>query len=291
MKRLLSSRGLFLLGFLILVASNIVVLSGVASNKYGEPESQVTLTERELQLPYKIHQENSGLALRLTWRALGKIDNHGSYSDWRSPAWLSEKKLEELEFDINDFLRSNGDTTSYKQAIPKEVYIVLENDGESYREALKRAEVALDRENNSVQLNPGNKKLRTSFESAKKRLEDERISESRLFAIDAGLDPIELRKKYGDRTRFIIVKGLVKIRYIHNKNKKEAFGYISRLSVASIYVPLKHRQIFDSILAQNKFGKKHSGPPRYDATIAYGKRLESYIISVEERSADRDKMR
>jgi hypothetical protein len=284
MRILLSSRGLFTLGFIILVATNIVVLSGVASNRSGEPESQTTLTERELQLPYQVHEENSGLALRLTWRTLGKVEDYKNYSDWRSPDWFSAEKLEELGFNINDHLSSNGNTTSYKQPIPKEVFIVLENDGESYREAVKRAEAALEREERSFKLNPGDKRLRDNFERAEKRLKRERIAETRLFAIDAGLDPGKLREKYGDRTRFIITKGLVKPRYNYNKNKKKVFGYISRLSVASIYVPLKHRQIFDSILARDKSRKKDLGSPRFEVKLAYGKRLEPWIMSV--RSMD-----
>lgn len=281
MKILLSSRGLFSLGFIVLVATNIVVLSGVASNRSGEPESQIILTERELQLPYQVHEENSGLALRLTWRALGKVEDYNNYSDWRTPTWLSAKKLEELGFNINNYLSSVGNTTFYKQPIPKEVFIVLENDGEPYREAVKRAEVALDREESSFKLNPSDKRLRDNFERAEKRLKRERIKETRLFAIDAGLDPSELREKYREQSRFIITKGLIKARYDHDKNKKKVFGYISRLSVASIHVPLKHRQVFDSVLAQDKSKKNDFETPRFEVELAYGSRLEPWIVSVK----------
>jgi hypothetical protein len=73
MKILLSSRALFLLGFFMIVATNIVVLSGVASNRSGNPESEVILTERELQLPYKIHEENSGLTLSTSIHKFGYV--------------------------------------------------------------------------------------------------------------------------------------------------------------------------------------------------------------------------
>jgi hypothetical protein len=280
MKKLLSSRRLFSLGFLILVATNIVVLSGVVSNKSGEPEAQIILTERELQLPYQVHEENSGLALRLTWRALGKVEDYSTYSDWRTPAWLSAEELEALGFNINNYLSSVGNTTFYKQPIPKEVFIVLEIDGAPYREAVKRATVALQTEKSSFKLNPGDKRLRDNFERAEKRLKREHNEASRLFAIDAGLDASELRDQYGDKNRFLITKGLIEARYYHDKNKKKIFGYISRLSVASIHVPLKHRLIFDSIITQEKSKRNDFKKPRFEVKLAYGSRLEPWIVSV-----------
>jgi hypothetical protein len=276
MKILLSSRGLFALSFTILLATNIVVLSGVISNRSGAPEAQIMLTERELQLPYRVRKENTGLALRLAWRALGK-DN---YPGRRNPYWLNAEKLEDLGFNLNDDLSSNKNTTYYKRAIPKEVFIVLEINGESYSKAVKRAEVALEKEKGSLKLNPSDKRLRNKFEKAEKQLERERITETRLFAIDAGLDSNELREKYEDRTRFIITKGLVKPRYGYKMKGEEVFGYITNLSVASIYVPLKHRQIFDTLLAQGK-SKKNEASPRYKIELAYGSRLEPWIESVK----------
>jgi len=281
MKILLSSRGLFALGFVIIVATNIVVLSGVASNRSGEPESHITLTERELPLQYRVHEENSGMALRLAWRALGKVEDYNNYPDWRSPAWFSAEKLEELGFNIKDYLRSTGDKTFYKQPIPKEVFIVLENDGEPYGEALKRAELALEKKEGSFKLNPEDKSLRNKFERAEKRLKRERITETRLFAIDAGLDPKKLREKYSDRTRFIITQGLVKPRYNYNKKRKEVFGYVTKLSVAKIHVPLKYRDILDAIIAKEIYRKNEFGYPRYKVELVYGKRLEPWIVSIK----------
>jgi hypothetical protein len=76
---------------------------------------------------------------------------------------------------------------------------------------------------------------------------------------------------------------VIEARYNHNK-KKNAFGYISRLSVASIHVPLKHRQVFDSILARDKSRKNDFQSPRFEVTLAYGSRFEPWIVSV--RSMD-----
>lgn len=281
MKILLSSRGLFALGFVILVATNIVVLTGVASNRSGKHDAQIILTERELQLSYQRNKENSGLALRLAWQSLGKDEDRNNYIDSRSPVWLNAEKLKELGFNIDGYRDSKDDTNFYRQSIPKEVYIVLENDGEPYRSAVKRAEVALEKEGGLLKANPDDKMLRRNFERAEAKLKHVRITESRLFAIDAGLDPKKLRKQYANPARFIIAKGLVKQTYHVDNKEKEVVGYITKLSVDSIHVPLNYRKTFDTVLAQEKSKHNEFTPPRYRAELAYGSRLEPWIVSVE----------
>lgn len=277
MKILLSSRGLFLLGFFVLVVTNIVVISGVASNRSGEPESQITLTERELQLPYKIYKENSGLSLRLKWRTFSDKKN-GNYRSG-SPAWLNSQKLNSLGFNPSSNNNLDIDTSSLKRPIPKEVFIVLENNGEPYQQSVKRAEKTLEKEEILFKSNPDDERLLNNVERAKKILNRERIKESRLFAIDAGLEPDKLRKKYKDQNRFIITKGIIKARYTYNNDKK-IFAYVSRLSLKNIYVPLKHRKIFDSILNSSKSKINGIQPPRYEVKLAFGSRFEPWIMSV-----------
>lgn len=284
MKVLLSSRGLFAFGFVLLVVTNIVVLFGVASNRSGNHDAQIILTERELQLPYQtyqIHKENSGLSLRLDWRALGRDEDNSNYMDRRSPAWFNAEKLEELGFKINNNLSSKGNENFYRQSIPKEVFVVLENDGEPYRVAVKRAEVAFEKEGGLLKSNPEDKRLRGNLERSEEKLKHMRITESRLFAIDAGLDPKKLRNKYEDQTRFIIAKGLVKPTYHGDNKREEVVGYITKLSIENIHVPLNYRKIFDIVLAQEKSKHNEFVAPRYKVELVYGSRLEPWIMSVE----------
>lgn len=284
MKILLSPRGLFVLGFMVLAATNIIVLFGVASNRSGNHDSQIILTERELQLPYQtyqIHKENSGLSLRLDWRTLGKDEENINYMDRRSPAWFNAEKLEELGFKINDNLSSKGNKTYSRQSLPKEVFIVLENDGEPYRAAVKRVEVAFEKEDGLLKADPEDKRLRGNFERAEKKLKHMRITESRLYAVDAGLDPQKLRKKYEDQTRFIIAKGLVKPIYRGDNKGKEVVGNITKISIENIHVPLNYKKMFDVVLAQGKLKHNECTPPRYKVELAYGSRLEPWIMSVE----------
>ena len=59
----------FIAGMLLILLTNAVALLGVAYNRSGTPESRLTLSQRELQLPYGAMTEDSGLTLQIRWRA------------------------------------------------------------------------------------------------------------------------------------------------------------------------------------------------------------------------------
>lgn len=279
MKPPITRQGLFILAFVLVVAVNGIVLSGVAFNRSGTPEAEVILSERELPLPYRRHEENSGLALRLTWRTLGEEDDDRG---WRSsPAWLGAEKLQALGFDLRSDGNGDGDRRSAKTPLPRKVLIVLENDGPAYREAVRRAAIALREAEDLVRVNPDNEKIREQFEQAEKHLRRERLTASRLFAVDAGRDPAILRRAYGDRTRFIIARGLVKPTYRYEKNKTRVSGYISGLVVENIHVPLALRERLDDILGAQQSRRTDFAPPRYEVGLAYGRRFEPWVVSVK----------
>jgi hypothetical protein len=56
-------------GLALILLTNAVALLGVYQNRSGEPESMLTLTQRELQQPYGwgMARENSGISLRINW--------------------------------------------------------------------------------------------------------------------------------------------------------------------------------------------------------------------------------
>jgi len=278
MKIAISSRKLFLLAFLIVVITNIIVLSGVVFNRSAEPYREIILMERELTPQYRVHKDNSGLSLQLTWRVLD-INGHKGYSYYsRQPAWLNREKLEELGFNIiADYLNSDIDARLYKKPVAKEVFIVLENNGEAYQESLTRAQIYLEEKKVLLSSNSGDKRLNKNVKEAQRRLERERISKSRLFAIDAGIDSEWLREKYSDQTRFIIAKGLVEPRY--NYQKKGVTGYIKKLSVENIHVALKHRQLLDPVLLKNISKQNVNVSSRYKVVLAYGSRYEPWIVA------------
>ena len=267
------SRTLFLFCFTFVCLVNIFVLLSVYINRHGENDALPVLTERELRISDFSRKENSGMNLRLVWRALGDSDNYYRYN---SPTWLNTQKMTELGFDIDSY-RSMADnnTSYYKPPLAKEVYIVLENNGPAYQQALNMAAEEVIKAQKAVETDPADTKLCEELKKAQKQLQRERVEKSRLFAIDAGLDADALRKKYSDKTGFIIIKGKVNLAL---ENKK-IIGFLSGLVMNRIHVPLEHRPFFDSFSGR-KTGRDEFNPPRFAVNLAFGSRLIPWIVSV-----------
>lgn len=249
MKAFFSTRGLFICSIIIVVITNIVVLLGVSSNRSGDPETLIELTERELQMPYRIQKENSGLSLQLVWRSLSKNEDNLYYSNRGEPAWLNVEKLNSIGFNIEDKIISHDDYRKHMQLLSKEVYIVLEYNGASYKESVKRAERAFHESQKSIKSNSTSKFEMDKHKRLDKKLKNERMYNSRLFAIDIGHDAKGLRTKYSDRSRYIITMGLVTLSYDYGV--KKLLGRISGLSIENIHIPIKNREIFEPFIASN----------------------------------------
>ncbi len=266
-RSLLSSSGLFVIAFLLIVITNTVVVFGIQANRASELTSQITLSERELQLPYGSSRENNGIALHMDYRVFNN-DEDNTYSYNNNPAWLNSEKLSTLGFKIDKYV----DAKYPKMAIPKEVLLVLENDGEAYKNSLQRVKENFLKERTLFNENPTDRSVKRSYEMAEKKLQRESRFASRLFVIDAGLEYAHLREQYGDMSRYLIVKGIVQL--VSNEHKKRVYGYIKELSIRSVHVPLEHKSIF------HKLEYNHEVEPRYSVTLHYGSRYEPWIASV-----------
>lgn len=279
MKILSSQKGLYIVALALLVVTNIFVLTGVASNRSGEPEAIVQLTERELRLPYSIHKENSGLSLSLNWRVLPK-DKSYARSNTSHPDWLDKDKLSELGFDIDNYKNKNE---HHKRPLPIEVFVVLENDGPAYQESLKRTESFYKKANQEYSLSNDNEKLKKELDRLEKQLNQEKISKSRLFAIDAGTDPVKLRSQHSNSSQYIITRGMVKLGYRYKNDDKGITGYVSGLSINKINVPLHQRELFTGPLSEKISRYNSIDPPRsrYSVEVAYGSRYEPWIQSID----------
>ena len=274
-----SAKKLFLSAFLVLVVTNFIVLLGVYSNRSGEPERQLILTERELQAPYRISEENSGLFLTIVWRSLGEKNELYRFTNWHTPGWLDAEKLKSLGFDIDAYSKKTYDDRHAYSRV-KECFVVLEFNGETYRTHLKEALETL-------QSNPENKTTQNLYKREEERVEALQNYDTRLYAVDAGIDPQTLKEKYADGSKYIITKAQIRVSF--TPGSKEVYGYLSRLSVSKVHVPHNFRQVIDPILHfTHKKGTSFrrddtttTHPPRYQVTIAYGKRYEPWIISIE----------
>lgn len=272
-------------GVVIILLSNTVALSGVYYNRSGEPDSTVTLTERELRPPYywQHSKENSGLALRLNWRVL-EPDTKESYL-YRSYSanWFDEKKLAEIGFDVDEEKQKSEDRQSDRRILPREALLVLEYDGESFKIAVERAERKVQRRKRKLKRNPQEEEFADDLKTAKEDLKQLKESGSRLYVIDASPDQEVLRKKYPDRSKYIITKGQVRMWLNYDKKKDEttASGYVSELNVNRINISKRHRPTIDPLLADKKNRYSYyDKPPRYAVKVSWGKRLEPWLQEI-----------
>lgn len=278
-------------GLALILAANTVALVGVAYNRSDEPESTLKLTQRELRLPHAwgFEDENSGLTLSLGWRMLGDeaADAYG-YGVSRpgmggSPYWLDKPKLATLGFDVSRPEDTPEGKLHYSKTLSKEVLLVLEQDGPAYQAVLERARRHRQKEMALLAANPGNKEFEKRTHRAREEADHEERDYSRLFIVDAGLDLPSLRARYADRSRYAIVRGQVQPHVIINKNQVRVLGYISRLSISEISLPLSHQEAFKSEEGRVRTGTReprlrHEG---YEVVVAFGRRLEPWIIETK----------
>jgi len=278
MRFLQSRHSLFALGLLLLLLVNTLVLVGVATNRIDPPESQVILTERELQLPYRLRNENSGFSLRLEWRVFVSGDSISSYNSWDSPEWLDMAKLKELGFSFSA-VRDADDPLDRIQTSKKEVFIVLENDSLYFEKIINIRESEIERVKKEFESDPENQELRDRIRSLIEKLHREQVSGSRLFAMDAGLNAEALRQRYADRHKFILVKGIIDYRYddqdTERDNDIKFHGYIAEINNDMIHVSPPYRHMLETLTIDKK-----KGEPRYQVSLAYGRHFEPWVIDV-----------
>lgn len=267
------SRTLLLGGALILL-TNAVVLGGAAYNRSAEPESQLRLSQRELQQNrWAQNKDNSGITLRLNWRiALYDEDDTGSAGGWGSPVWLDQSKMAGLGFDV---ARISSDAGNFRRepAGSREVLLVLGLNQQAYQHSLRQSEAYAEQARVLQLANPGKEEFKRRAENAEERLKQERQENSRLFVVDAGLDQQQLRMAYPDRASYAIVHGLIHPSVDHSESKLRIGGAIGEVCSEKINVPFDYRQVFEK-----------SAP--YEVVVAFGKRLEPWITGATRTAAD-----
>ncbi|MBM9616676.1 DUF4824 family protein [Desulfobulbus rhabdoformis] len=275
MNRAVITRIIFAVAFVVLAAVNWMVLSRVAENRKSEPVAHMWLSERELSKVKWLALENSGVDLRINWRSLGGRDNRGTS---RSPSWLRGKKLEELGFVFVDG-KPTGDAL-LNQGVEREVYLVMEYNGPAYHEAIRRAERGLAELEEKQHDIAGERSTPTDRYQARKRIRQEMGELSRLFVIDAGLEPKELQESYNNPERYIITRGLIRLYYQSENKRYWARGRIQGLKPAKMHLSLRQRQQLDHILRGKKKKNAVVHLSRYEAEVIYGSHYEPFIQQI-----------
>jgi len=276
-------------GVALIAATNAIALCGVAYNRSGVPDSTLKLTQRELPRSYSYFDgtENSGMALTLHWRApiRDRADSEPLTTSYRSYGgsidWFDQAKLSELGFDVSRPVDTEPGRRFYGRALSREVLLVLELEGQAYRQALAAVHAYAARQEKLRAANPGKKEFEDRARRGAELLKQEERDGSRLFAIDAGVDLAVLRAKYPDRSKYAIVRGLVRPLVDWDEKTPQLSGYVSDLSINDVNVPKDLRKHLPG--ARNGYVLPPSSP--YEITLAIGKRLEPWIMAVSRPAA------
>ncbi len=259
----------WLLAIAVVVLVDVVVLLGVARNRGGEPDAVVTLTENELPL-VNWRKENTGIYLKLQWRR-----------DWTAgQEWLDAGLLAELGFDCEPPLDRATIERHYDKLLPREGYVVLEYDGEAWATHLEEKEREIEKA--EARLEEGGV-TRQYLKGLRDTLERERVTGSRLLAVDAGADPDALRREYPDGARSIILPAVFDVfvyRGLDGKDDPELRGRVRDLMLTGIHVSNRHRATFDALDSAVRPLDDKPVPPRYSVTVKWGRRYEPWVEAV-----------
>lgn len=270
----------------LILITNAVILLGVASNRTGRPESTLKLTQRELSLPsaWGFEGENNGIALRLQWRVL-RGERDGDLGPWigypgmgGEPAWLNKAKLASLGFDMSFPEDTPEGRRHYERLLPREVMLVLEQDGAAYQSLLARTRARAARQESLSSAHPKDKQLKEQAKEVRKWLALEENENSRLFVVDAGLDAKALRAQYPDRARYAVVRGQVRSYLSIEDKRARILGRVSDVSIDNVNVPLTFRHVFEWMLKYRE-SERCKDALRYEVSVAYGSRFEPWVIA------------
>ena len=274
------------LGLALIVCANLFVLAGVAWNRSGEPDSVLSLTERELRsagyVPYaeriegdRRRAENNAVRFRLTLGEEYKVEKCQAYYYSGNDYVVPEQKMAEMGFSP---FEKDGEFLERDEN--KAALIVLELSGPIYQRQREKAEAVWEAATVAMQEGCTEKIdcdcviWEANTREVLRKLQHE---ESRLYVADVGIDRDALRAAYPDRQRYAIVQGLIKpSRYSAPDKAGTAVypswpeGRITELLVNEITVPVEWHS--EGLYKRNS---------RFNAEVAFGQRLEPWITRLQ----------
>ncbi|AMO96144.1 hypothetical protein CFter6_3511 [Collimonas fungivorans] len=191
------------------------------------------------------------------------------------PGWLDKTKLASLGFNVSMPIDTDRGRTAYQKQLSKPVFLAMEFDGPAYRQSIELAKQE-DADSSKKKAVDDKKKDQPTALSQELNLT------SRLFIIDASLDRETLRAKYPDTRHYGIVRGQIQPRVVYNKEKQPLMaGYVKDVSAQNINVPFEFRSVFEPMQKMNQtYGYADNDKrPSFEATVAFGRRLEPWIVA------------
>ncbi|MGH8635479.1 MAG: DUF4824 family protein, partial [Burkholderiales bacterium] len=157
-------------------------------------------------------------------------------------------------------------------------------DGPARQKALERARARAEQEAAKAAAGKGKTGPGSPAQNAADALKREETSNTRLFAVDAGLDAQALRAKYPDRTRYAIMRGKIRPQFAAGRGSEGLWtGHIESLDNTRVNVPLEFRKALGSThyspLPPRAVPATAEGEPAIQVTVAFGTRFEPWIIA------------
>lgn len=280
-------------GLLLIVMTNIIVVAGVIFNRTGEPISSITLSERELSMPYSWQvtsvrdSENTGLSLNIDFER----------SQYLKDLRLSKQQLKDLGFNLG-----NKDVSYWTNS--QVFYWALEYDGKHFDADLKEIQIELleaEKRLDNAEQSDDEKNIRSAQRErdyAQENLERMQQAQSRLYVVAFDQDLDVLRQKFAQQTNIIFMQGLVKP-YKHNEiyakitsqeyldaainDKPQTLKYglrFSSLLISSVHVSLEQSNSLQNLSAKD-YDEIYL--PRYEVDFIVGRRLEPVLLSITRR--------
>ena len=122
---------------------------------------------------------------------------------------------------------------------------------------------------------------------------------SRLFSVDAGLDPESLRARYPDRGRYIIVPAQVRMQIdwrpksSGEKSMRSVSGRVEQILVDQLHVPRILNRGLQTLPVRARIqpGYTYYNPEapariRYQVQVAFGQRLEPWVLGIKVFNAE-----
>lgn len=244
---------------IVLLLAVFGLLGTAAWNRGGTPQF-ITLTERELALPWTWESgpEDHGpeLRLRFAW------ERRSEPQDAR--AWLTEGRLGEIGFDM--LLPAGGPAAErfYGRMLPRLAWAAFERDGPAWRAIARRRAVTADASGTRFDPDLG----------------------SRLVPIDVARDAVTLIRRYAEQP-VVVLRVVVDVQYRNVPSSGPVvWGTIVRLVSDEVSVPQHLRSRLDGLPRRQPSSRREGGappdtpPPRYEVDLAVGRLGAPWIVDI-----------
>ncbi len=266
------------LAFLILV--NLLVLGRALYNRLPPALAQITLSERELELPYRYgaNRENSAVNLQLRWRTLAVQGEETNWSFNRSLS-LPAEQFAQLQF-------ANCDTDAPRKMQRRQGWVLLELNGPAYTRYWQAAEAELA-QHRAKQPDAANKgDWQQTSRDLQSSLADAKHNDSRLFALAASVQrhtltqQLAAQQQANAQASYLILPAEIRDSYARCSAYLDS-AYTADQRVANATRVDIHLQTGDVLHVANQHTAPVLAKERYQAVLSLGRLNELWLHSLQ----------